>query len=106
MRQLAVTARDPQAERACLMTAADGTRRKGDLNSLFAAVVSTTDLDDGQVLHLRGPVDELWPQVEQFVAEEQVCCPFFSFAARELPDGVELTITGASLAEVAATVRS
>jgi hypothetical protein len=103
MRELIVHASQPDAERACRLTADDRNRRQDDLDSLFAAVADTQPLPDGQVLTLRGNPNEIWPRVEAFVAEERVCCPFFSFRAVERADGVELTITGGRLTEVART---
>ena len=100
MRTLTVEASQPDAEKACQMTAADGQRRERDLDLLFSAVVENTPLDDGQVLRLQGDPAELWPKIMTFIDEEEVCCPFFSFRAKELADGVELTISGARLSEV------
>jgi hypothetical protein len=100
MRTLTVQASQPDAEKACLMTAEDGQRRGGDLDALFGAVVKNTPLEEGQILHLKGDPDDLWQKALAFIEEEKVCCPFFSFQARELIDGVELTITGARLSEV------
>lgn len=105
MRTLTVHASQPGADKACLMTLDQGASREGDIDSLFASVVSQTELDDGQVLRLKGDPDDLWPRVEAFIEEEKVCCPFFSFEARELEDGVELTITGGSLSDVAAGLK-
>ncbi|HET9201397.1 MAG TPA: hypothetical protein VFO84_10560 [Dehalococcoidia bacterium] len=100
MRTLTVEASQPDAEKACLMTADQGQRRQGDLDSLFSKVVKNTPIEDGQVLRLQGDRDDLWQKVLAFIEEEKVCCPFFSFEARELPDGVELTISGARLGEI------
>jgi hypothetical protein len=100
MRTLTVEASQPDAEKACLMTNADSQRRKPELDALFAAVVENTSLHEGQVMRLQGDPEDLWEKVTTFIEEEKVCCPFFSFEARELADGVELTITGARLGEI------
>jgi hypothetical protein len=100
MRTLTVEASQPDAEKACQMNEADGQRRKGDLETLFGAVAENKPLPEGQILLLKGDQDDLWAKVIAFIEEERVCCPFFSFEARELPDGVELTISGARLGEV------
>jgi hypothetical protein len=101
MREITITASQPDAERACLMTANEGARRGPEIAALFASVAETHSLPDGQRLLLRDDPDDLWIRVTKFIEEETLCCPFFSFRARELEDGVELTITGARLGDVA-----
>jgi hypothetical protein len=101
MRELTVHASEPNADKACRLDAGGQRRRQNEINSLFAAIAQRRELDDGQVLLLRGNPNELWPRVEAFIAEESVCCPFFSFQAAERDDGVELTITGARLDQIA-----
>jgi hypothetical protein len=100
LRSLTIEASQPGAEKACLLTPEDGARRQADIDSLFANAVQNRPIDEGQVLTLKGNPDELWPRVLGFIEEERLCCPFFSFHAQELADGVELTITGARLTEV------
>jgi len=94
MRHRLVPASQPTGnDSCCSMTSAEGTRRSADIATLFAQLSGQRETPGGTEFVFRGSRDELWASVTAFVAEESLCCPFYTYEQRETDDGIVLTVT-------------
>lgn len=99
----------PTADIACNLLAISAEERPGHIErsgTLFGSALEVQELADGYAFRL--PVEsETLLQAAQFIANERLCCPFFTFTLRVEPNqsGMWLTLTGdESVKEVAASV--
>lgn len=99
----------PPTDIACNLLAIAADERPGHIErsgSLFGSVLEVQELADGYAFRL--PVEsETLLQAAQFIANERLCCPFFTFTLRIEPNqsAVWLTLTGDdAVKEVAASV--
>lgn len=60
--------------------------------SLFAAVEEVQELSDGYAFRLPSE-NEILQNAAQWIANERLCCPFFTFALRLEPQGAALWLS-------------
>ncbi len=92
-RRRLVPASEPDADRACRLTAEDGRHRQTDTDKLFAQLAEQHETAAGNEFVFRGDPQALWSEVSSFVDEESQCCPFFTFEQIEQAEGVLLRAT-------------
>jgi hypothetical protein len=69
---------DPEAEKACRLTQAAAAARREPPEDFFASATTQEPLPNG--FELRFEVKPgIESRVDTFIAEEQICCPFFAF---------------------------
>ena len=83
---------------ACDLTALSAEERKlhaATTEEVFAAVQEVRELSDGYALRLPGESATLL-KAAAFIANERLCCPFFTFALEVEPEGgpLWLRLTG------------
>ena len=85
---------------ACDLTAIDAAERAQHTlttEQLFAAVQQTDELPDGYAFRL--PAEHLL-DAAHFIANERLCCPFFTFTLQQEPNGGSLWLKLTGSAEV------
>lgn len=69
---------DPEAEKACRLTAETAAQRDEPAEEFFAAADDQEVLPNGYELRFLS-TPQTGGRIDAFIAEEQQCCPFFAF---------------------------
>jgi hypothetical protein len=89
---------------ACLLTGEDLAARGEVVRTLLASYQKLQELEDGYAFQFPGELE--WIQrVVTFVAEERVCCPFFTFELQYEPNLGPIWLRLRGSAEIKALLR-
>ena len=93
---------------ACDLTAIDAVEREQHVltaKELFAAVVEVKELSDGYAFRL--PVEDVMLRsAAEWMANERLCCPFFTFALRVEAQSAALWLSLTGSEDVKAFIRA
>jgi len=89
---------DDKSAIACDLTAIEPKQREqhiATVEKVFAVVQEMRELPNGYAFRLPQEPD-MWLKAAEFIAHEQLCCPFFGFALEIEPEGgpLWLKLTG------------
>lgn len=85
------------------LTPAQRDQHAADSQQLFAAVDHVRELPDGYAYRL--PADPaMWTLATAFIADERLCCPFFTFGLQLEPQGGHLWLSLSGSEEIKAFI--
>lgn len=89
---------------ACLLTGKDRAARGEAVQSLMASRLQVRELEDGYAFQFPGEPEWIQRAVT-FIAEERVCCPFFTFELHYEPELGPIWVHLRGSAEIKALLR-